>query len=113
MEEGIHFEFLTNPIEIIGDDRGRVKAIKCEKMKLEGQDSSGRPRPVRLEDSEFDLAVDLVIMALGTNPNPLIANTTNKLEVDNKNRIITVNEKGKTSKEGVLQEEIALQVQLL
>ncbi len=70
-------------------------------MKLEGQDSSGRARPVSIDNSEFDLAIDLVIMALGTNPNPLIANTTSNLDLDNKNRIITVNEKGKTSKEGV------------
>lgn len=101
IEEGIHFEFLTNPIEIVGDEKGKVKAIKCQKMKLEGQDSSGRAKPTRIDNSEFDFEVDLVIMALGTTPNPLIANTTINLNVDNKNRILTINEKGKTSKEGV------------
>ncbi len=101
MEEGIRFEFLTNPIEIIGNEKGRVTAIKCEKMKIEGQDSLGRRKPIPIEDSEFNFEVDLVIMALGTRPNPLIASTTNDLDVDDKDRIITIDSSGITSKEGV------------
>lgn len=101
IEEGINFQFLTNPIEILGDNDGKVKAIRCEKMELIGEDSSGRKLPVKVEESEFDFSVDVVIMALGTTPNPLIASTTEELDIDDKNRIITLNDRGKTSKEGV------------
>ena len=101
MEEGIKFEFLTSPVEILGDEKGNVKGIRCEKMKLGEPDESGRRSPVRIENSEFDFDVDVVIMALGTNPNPLIASTTKDLDVDRKNRIITEDDGGETSREGV------------
>ncbi len=101
MEEGIKFEFLTSPVEILGDEKGNVKGIRCEKMKLGEPDESGRRSPVRIENSEFDFDVDVVIMALGTNPNPLIASTTKDLDVDKKNRILTTDDGGETSREGV------------
>lgn len=101
MEEGIHFEFLTSPVEILGDEKGKVRAIKCQRMELGEEDATGRRYPIAIEGSEFDFDVDVVIMALGTTPNPLIAGTTVGLDVDNKNRIITLNGIGKTSKDGV------------
>lgn len=101
IEEGINFEFLTNPVEIIGDEKGRVKAIKCLKMELGSEDESGRRRPMEIRDSEFEIEVDVVIMALGTSPNPIIASTTDDLDIDSKNRIITMDENGQTSKEAV------------
>lgn len=101
IEENIDFKFLTNPIEIIEDEKGFVKAIKCEKMELKGKDKFGRRLPVRIENTEFIFPIDTVIMALGTNPNPLISSTTEGLNIDCKNRILTINSEGKTSKEGV------------
>ena len=101
MEEGIKFEFLTSPVEILGDEKGNVIGIRCEKMELGEPDESGRRSPVRIENSEFDFDVDVVIMALGTNPNPLIASTTKDLDIDKKNRIITTDDGGETSREGV------------
>ncbi len=108
-EEGIDFRLLCNPVEILGynnpDDprdpkNGFVTGIRCIKMKLGEPDASGRRRPVAVEDSEFDLDVDAVIMAIGTSPNPLIKSTTKGLEVNNRGGII-VNEDGLTSREGV------------
>lgn len=99
-EEGINFELLTNPVEIIGDEKGWVKGIKCVRMELGEPDKSGRRSPVTIEGSEFEFDVDTVIMALGTSPNPLIPSTTKGLEV-NKRRCIVADEKGQTSKEGV------------
>ncbi len=101
MEEGIKFEFLTSPVEILGDEKGNVIGIRCEKMELGEPDESGRRSPVRIENSEFDFDVDVVIMALGTNPNPLIASTTKDLDIDKRNRIITSDDGGETSREGV------------
>ena len=101
MEEGIKFEFLTSPLEILGDEKGKVRAIKCQNMKLGEADDSGRRSPIAIEGSEFEFDVDVVIMALGTNPNPLIPSTTDGLDSDNKNRILTINDKGETSKEAV------------
>ena len=101
MEEGIHFEFLTSPIEILGNEKGSVQAIKCQRMELGEEDASGRRAPIVIEGSEFDFDVDVVIMALGTTPNPVISSTTKELDVDNKNRIITVIETGETSKDAV------------
>ncbi len=71
-EEGIIFDFLTSPIEIIGDEKGRVRALRCVRMELGSPDASGRRRPVRIAGSEFDLEIDTVIMALGTSPNPVV-----------------------------------------
>lgn len=96
MEEGIKFEFLTNPVKINGDENGRAKSITCVKMELSEPDASGRARPVEIKGSEFDIEADVVIMALGTSPNPLIKNTTEGLEVNARGGIVT-DEHGKTS----------------
>ncbi|HLR20876.1 MAG TPA: NADPH-dependent glutamate synthase [Tissierellaceae bacterium] len=101
IEEGIEFEFLTSPTEVLLNDDGWVKGIKCIRMELGEEDESGRRRPLAVEDSEFDFDVDTVIMALGTSPNPLIPNTTEGLESDDWNRIITLNDNGETSKSGI------------
>lgn len=99
-DEGIKFELLTTPIEIVGNEDGWVKAIKCQRMKLGEPDASGRRRPIPIEGSEFEFDVDTVIMALGTSPNPLIPATTNGLEID-KRKCIVADENGQTSREGV------------
>lgn len=80
-EEGIEFHFLTTPIRYIGDEYGRVKAMECLRMELGEPDSSGRRRPVPIEGSEFTKEVDLVVVAIGQSPNPLIAQTTPELKV--------------------------------
>lgn len=100
MEEGIIFNFLTNPTEINGDETGTVKSIKCVKMELGEPDSSGRRRPVVKENSEHEINVDCVIMSLGTSPNPLIKSTTKGLDTEKWGGII-VNEEGLTSVQGV------------
>ncbi|MCR5802734.1 MAG: NADPH-dependent glutamate synthase [Clostridia bacterium] len=100
-EEGIKFELLTNPIEILMDDDKSVRAIKCIRMELGEPDASGRRRPVAVEGSEFEIETDSVIMALGTSPNPLIAKTTKGLETNSKKCIVVTEESGKTTKEGV------------
>ena len=101
MEEGINFLFLTNPLEILGDENGWVKGIVCQKMKLGEPDASGRARPVPEEGSEFTVEVDSVIMSLGTSPNPLIKNTTEGLDTEKWGGIIVEENTGKTSREGV------------
>ena len=109
MEEGIDFRLLNNPIEILGyqnpDDprdakNGFVTGMRCIKMELGEPDAKGRRRPIPVENSEFVLDVDTVIMAIGTSPNPLIKSTTEGLEVNARGGII-VNEDGLTSREGV------------
>ena len=100
-EEGIIFDLLTNPVEIIADENGWVSGIKCVKMELGEPDESGRRRPVEVEGSEFVIDVDTVIMSLGTSPNPLISSTTKGLEVNKRQCIVAEEEFGKTSKEGV------------
>ena len=99
-EEGIVFKLLSNPKEILSDENGNVRAIRCVEMALGEPDASGRRRPVEKPDSDFLLEVDSVIMALGTSPNPLIKNTTEGLLV-NERGCIVANDLGKTSKEGV------------
>ena len=108
-EEGVIFDTLTNPVEILGyhnpDDKrdpknGSVRGIRCIKMELGEPDEKGRRRPVEVQGSEFDMEMDCVIMALGTNPNPLIKNTTKGLEVNSHGGIV-VNEDALTSREGV------------
>ena len=99
-EEGIIFELLTNPVEILKDEKGWVTGMKCVKMMLGEPDESGRRRPVVQPDSEFTMELDTVIMSLGTSPNPLISSTTEGLEV-NKWKCIVADENGLTSKEGV------------
>ena len=100
-EEGIIFDLLTNPVEIIGDDKGWVKAIKCVKMELGEPDESGRRSPVEVKGSEFEIDVDTVIMSLGTSPNPLISMTTKGLETNKRKCIVAEENTGKTSREGV------------
>jgi glutamate synthase (NADPH/NADH) small chain len=99
-DEGIIFNLLTNPVEIIGDDKGWVKGLKCIRMELGEPDASGRRKPVAIKGSEFTVNADTVIMALGTAPNPLISTTTKNLEIDNKKHIIT-SENGLTSRTGI------------
>ena len=98
LEEGIIFDMLTNPVEIIGDSYGFVKAMKCVKMKLGELDQSGRRRPIEIEGSEFEFKTDVVIIAVGTTPNPLISKTSPDLEINHKGCIITKDETGITSK---------------
>lgn len=100
-QEGIIFDLLTNPTEIVTDENGWVKGIKCVKMELGEPDASGRRRPVEIPDSEFEMEVDSVIMSLGTSPNPLIHSTTAGLDVNKRQCIIAEEETGKTTKEGV------------
>lgn len=100
-EEGIIFDLLTNPIEIIQDESGWVKGMKCIRMELGEPDASGRRKPVVVPDSEFILDVDTVIMSLGTSPNPLIASTTEGLEINKWGCIVADEETGRTSKDGV------------
>ncbi len=99
-EEGIVFRTLTNPTEILGDDKFNVKAMRCVEMTLGEPDASGRRRPIVKEGSEFILDVDCVIMALGTSPNPLIKSTTEGLDTESWGGII-VGDDGLTSREGV------------
>ena len=100
-EEGIIFDLLTNPVEILADESGWVCGMKCVKMELGEPDESGRRKPVVMKDSEFVIDVDTVIMSLGTSPNPLISSTTEGLETNKWKCIVADEEFGKTSKEGV------------
>ena len=100
-EEGIIFNLLTNPAEILTDDNGWVKGIVCRRMELGESDESGRRRPVEVAGSEFEIEADTVIMALGTSPNPLISNTTEGLEVNRWKCIVADESNGKTTREGV------------
>ena len=100
-EEGIIFDLLTNPTEILVDENGSVKGMRCVKMALGEPDESGRRRPVEVEGSDFVLDVDTVIMSLGTSPNPLISSTTEGLETNKWKCIVAEEETGKTTKEGV------------
>lgn len=99
-EEGIEFMMLTNPVEVIGDEKGWVKGLKCEKMELGEPDASGRRSPVAVPDSYFTIDTDVVIMSLGTSPNPLIASTTPGLEKNKKGGLVAT-EVGATTREGV------------
>ncbi len=100
-EEGIIFDLLTNPTEILADEKGWVTGMKCIRMELGEPDESGRRRPVEVPDSEFVMEVDTVIMSLGTSPNPLISSTTEGLETNKWKCIVADEENGKTTKEGV------------
>ena len=100
-EEGIIFDLLTNPTEILEDENGWVCGMKCVKMELGEPDASGRRRPVEIPDSEFTMDVDTVIMSLGTSPNPLISSTTEGLETNKWKCIVAEESNGQTTKEGV------------
>ena len=100
-EEGIVFDLLRNPVEILEDENGWVRGIRIIKMELGEPDDSGRRRPVPIEGSEYEIECDTVIMALGTSPNPLIASTTEGLET-NRHGCLTANEEtGETTKKGI------------
>ena len=101
-QEGIQFKLLTNPVEILGDDKGWVRGLICVEMELGQADASGRRRPIVKPGSEFTMDIDCAIMAIGTSPNPLIRSTTPGLAADNRGCIvIETEETGKTSREGV------------
>ena len=99
-EEGLEFRMLTNPTRILGDESGWVKGINCLKMELGEPDASGRRSPIEVAGSDFEIECDVVIMALGTSPNPLIASTTEALETSRRGCIIA-DEDGRTSRKGV------------
>ena len=99
-EEGIEFKMLTNPVKVYGDEKGWVRGITCVEMALGEPDESGRRSPIVKEGSEFDLECDVVIMALGTSPNPLLNQTTAGVET-NRRGCIVANDEGVTSREGV------------
>ena len=100
-EEGIIFDLLTNPVEILEDENNWVKGMKCVRMELGEPDASGRRRPVEVPGSEIEMELDTVIMSLGTSPNPLISSTTEGLETNKWKCIVADEEFGKTTKEGV------------
>ncbi|MDO8723958.1 MAG: FAD-dependent oxidoreductase, partial [Syntrophales bacterium] len=100
-EEGVQFKLLTNPLEYLGDENGWVKGIKCQRMELGDPDESGRRKPVPIKGSEYLLDVDTAVVAVGTMSNPIIPATTPGLEVNRRGYIITKDETGKTSREGV------------
>ena len=100
-QEGIRFQMLTNPTEVFGDENGWVRGRRCIRMELGEPDASGRRSPVAVPGSEFDLECDVVIMALGTSPNPLIASTTEGLETNRRGCLVADDEKGQTSREGI------------
>lgn len=99
-EEGIEFKMLTNPTRVIGDEKGWVTGLNCVQMELGEPDESGRRSPVEVAGSDFTIECDVVIMALGTSPNPLIASTTDSLETTRRGCIVA-DEQGRTSREGV------------
>ena len=100
-EEGVIFDLLTNPVEILEDENGWVKGIVCRRMELGEPDASGRRRPVEIAGSEYVMDVDTVIMSLGTSPNPLISSTTKGLETNRRKCIVATEDTGATSKDGV------------
>ncbi|MCF0177993.1 MAG: NADPH-dependent glutamate synthase [Bacteroidales bacterium] len=99
-EEGVEFKMLTNPVEIVGDETGWVRGVKCIRMELGEPDESGRRSPKAVAGSEFEINADMVIMSLGTSPNPLIASTTPGLET-NRHGCIVVNESEQTTRDNV------------
>lgn len=100
-EEGVILDVLTNPTEILTDENGWVKGIKCIRMKLGEEDSSGRRRPIEIENSEFIMEVDSVIMSLGTSPNPLISNSTKGLKTNKRGCLLVDEESLSTSLKGI------------
>lgn len=101
LEEGINFHFLTKPIKIKGDEKGRVKSLECIRLMQKDEDNLNENLPKEIKNSEFEMDFDMVIIALGTDPNTIIADTTSGLDVDNKNRIIVLDKEGQTSKKAV------------
>lgn len=101
VEEGVEFSLLTSPVEIIGDENGRVKAMVCQEYELGEPDFSGRRRPVPIPNSEYIMEVDTVIMAIGQGPNPLIAQTTPDLQINKNGNIVADEATGQTNKPGL------------
>jgi len=99
--EGVEFHFLTSPVEILGDSKGRARALRCQKMTLGEPDESGRRRPVPDKESEFDIEADVVIVAIGNDPNKLIPSTTLGLSSQNKGGIVVDPKTGRTSRKNV------------
>ena len=99
-EEGVVFHLLCNPVKILGNEQGWVNGMECIRMELGEPDASGRRRPVPIPDSEFTLDVDMVIIAVGTSPNPLIASTTDGLDI-NRHGCVTADDDGRTSRKGI------------
>lgn len=106
-QEGIEFKLLNNPVAILGDEKGYVKAIRCIKMELGEPDASGRRRPVEIPNSEFDIDVDTVVIAIGQGPNPLIQSTTPDMQTNKRGNIVADEETGK------LQKKVSLLVAIL
>jgi glutamate synthase (NADPH/NADH) small chain len=100
-KEGVIFNLLVNPIEIVGDEKGWVKMVKCERMELGEPDATGRRKPVPIANSEFTLEIDMLIVAIGTKPNPLVGNTTKGVELNEKNGIIIDEATGRTTREAI------------
>ena len=100
-QEGIEFRMLTSPVEVLGDEKGWVRGLRCVRMELGEPDASGRRSPVAVEGSEFEIGCDVVIMALGTSPNPLIASTTRGLETNRRGCLVADEVHGQTSREGI------------
>ena len=101
MEEGVIFKTLNNPVKILGDENGRVRAMECIEMELGEPDASGRRRPIAKEGSNFELPVDTVIMSIGTTPNPLIRSTTPGLDTNKRGCLIVNEDTMQTTREGV------------
>lgn len=99
-EEGVIFNLLCNPVKILGNEQGWVRGMECVRMELGEPDASGRRRPVAINGSEFTLDVDMVVMSIGTSPNPLIASTTDGLDI-NRHGCIVADEEGRTSRQGI------------
>jgi glutamate synthase (NADPH/NADH) small chain len=99
-EEGVVFHMLANPVEILGDEKGWVRGMRCVRMELGEPDATGRRSPVAVPHSEFELTADVVIMSLGTSPNPLLTATTKGLDT-NRHHCIVTDENGVTSRRGV------------
>jgi glutamate synthase (NADPH/NADH) small chain len=100
-EEGVDMQFLVNPVEFLGDDKGRLVAVKCQRQKLGEPDSSGRARPVPIEGDFFTLELDTCVVAIGNDPNPLISRTTPELKVTSLGGVVVDEKTGATSIPGV------------
>jgi glutamate synthase (NADPH) small chain len=100
-EEGVIFDFLTNPVEILGDDKGAVRAMLCIRMELGEPDQSGRRSPIPIEGSEFEMEVDQVVFALGTNPNPLVFSYADGVQRTRHGTVVANQETGRTTMKGI------------
>jgi len=101
IDEGVRFEYLVAPVELLGDEKGWVRGARCIRMKLGEPDKSGRPRPVPIEGSEYEFACDQIIVAIGNGPNPLVPQTTPDLQTSRWGNIVADETTGQTSKRGV------------